>query len=770
MVVIKRDGREVVFNKSKIYNAVHRAADEVDKIHPIKDKDELSKRITERLYSRYKRRNRTISVEEIQDDVETELMKEGRFDLAKAYIKYRYEHELLRNASTLDGKILSIADGVNETVIQENSNKNPTILSVQRDYIAGEVSRDVTNRQLLPDEIRQAHDEGIIHFHDSDYFVQHMMNCCLINLEDMLQNGTVISGTLIEKPHSFSTACNVATQIIAQVASNQYGGQSISLAHLSPFVEISRQKIRQQVYEELNEGIENGEIAMTIGSNHYERYAQRVTERRVRDEVKRGAQTIQYQVITLMTTNGQAPFITVYMNLGEVDDPQGKKDLAMVIEEVMRQRRQGVKNEKGVWITPAFPKLIYVLDEDNVFEGSPYYYLSVMCAGCSAKRLVPDYISAKKMREYKLSLGETEGNGDVYTCMGCRSFLTPDRSGNGWNNIANAGNYQPGKPKYYGRFNQGVVTINLPDVALSALHTWQALEDHDDLKALFETFWEIFDERLELCHRALRIRHERLLGTISDASPIHWQYGALARLKKGEKIDKLLYGGYSTISLGYAGLYECVKAMTGVSHTDPGGETFALQVMQRMNDKCAEWKAAEDIDYSLYGTPIESTTYKFAKCLQQRFGVIEGITDKGYITNSYHVHVTEHIDAFDKLKFEAQFQKLSPGGAISYIEVANLTDNIPAVMTVLRYIYENIMYAEINTKSDYCQVCGWDKEIEIVENERGKLVWRCPNCGNTDKTKMNIARRTCGYIGLNDWNQGRTQEIAERYVHLGGNE
>ncbi len=771
MVVIKRDGREVVFNKSKIYNAVHRAADEVDKIHPIKDKDELSRRITDRLYSRYKRRNRTISVEEIQDDVEMELMKEGRFVLAKAYIKYRYEHELLRNASSLDGKILSIADGVNETVIQENSNKNPTILSVQRDYIAGEVSRDVTNRQLLPDDIRQAHDEGIIHFHDSDYFVQHMMNCCLINLEDMLQNGTVISGTLIEKPHSFSTACNVATQIIAQVASNQYGGQSISLAHLSPFVEVSRQKIRQQVYEELNEGIENGELALTIGSAHYERYAKRVTERRVRDEIKRGVQTIQYQVITLMTTNGQAPFITVYMNLGEIDDPQGKKDLAMVIEEVVRQRRQGVKNEKGVWVTPAFPKLIYVLDEDNIIdEKSPYYNLSVMCAGCSAKRLVPDYISAKKMREYKLSLGETEGNGDVYTCMGCRSFLTPDRSGNGWNNIANAGNYQPGKPKYYGRFNQGVVTINLPDVALSALHTWRMLEDHDDLKALFETFWEIFDERLELCHRALRIRHERLLGTVSDASPIHWQYGALARLKKGEKIDKLLYGGYSTISLGYAGLYECVKAMTGVSHTDPGGEPFALKVMQYMNDKCAQWKAAEDIDYSLYGTPIESTTYKFAKCLQKRFGVIEGITDKGYITNSYHVHVTEHIDAFDKLKFEAQFQKLSPGGAISYIEVANLTDNIPAVMTVLKYIYENIMYAEINTKSDYCQVCGWDKEIEIVEDERGKLVWRCPNCGNTDKTKMNIARRTCGYIGLNDWNQGRTQEIAERYIHLGGDE
>ncbi len=769
MVVIKRNGREVNFDKSKIVNAINKAFEEVEKLTAVGDKDEVSQKIACRLQSRYKHRSHTISIEEIQDDVETELMKEGEYVVAKAYIKYRYEHGLLRNASTLDGKVLSIVDGVNEAVIQENSNKNPSILSTQRDYIAGETSRDITDRLLLPEDIKQAHEEGILHFHDSDYFVQHMMNCCLINLEDMLQNGTVISGTLIEKPHSFSTACNVATQIIAQVASNQYGGQSISLAHLSPFVEVSRQKIRQQVYEELNEGIENGEIAMTIGSNSYERYAQRVTECRVRDEVKRGVQTIQYQVITLMTTNGQAPFITVYMNLGEIDDPQGKKDLAMVIEEVVRQRCQGVKNEKGVWITPAFPKLIYVLDEDNIIEGSPYYDLSVMCAGCSAKRLVPDYISAKKMREYKLSLGETEGNGDVYTCMGCRSFLTPDRSGNGWDNIANAGNYRAGKPKYYGRFNQGVVTINLPDVALSAKKEWEEGEHAGDTQALYDIFLNIFDERLELCHRALRVRHERLLGTVSDASPIHWQYGALARLQKGEKIDKLLYGGYSTISLGYAGLYECVKAMTGFSHTDPeSGKPFALWVMQHMNDKCAEWKAAENIDYSLYGTPIESTTYKFAKCLQRRFGVIEGITDKGYITNSYHVHVTEPINAFDKLKFESQFQKLSPGGAISYIEVANLSDNIPAVMTVLRYIYDNIMYAEINTKSDYCQMCGWDKEIEIVDDGRGKLVWRCPNCGNTDKNKMNIARRTCGYIGLNDWNQGRTQEIKERFVHLGG--
>lgn len=751
MVVIKRDGREVDFDQSKIYNAIFHAFEEVEKLNSVGDKEEISKKITARLQSRYKKRNQTISVEEIQDDVETELMKEGEYIVAKAYIKYRYEHELLRNASTIDGKILSIADNINETVIQENSNKNPTILSTQRDYIAGEVSRDITNRLLLPEEIKKAHEEGIIHFHDSDYFIQHSMNCCLVNLEDMLQNGTVISGTLIEKPHSFSTACNIATQIIAQVASNQYGGQSISLAHLAPFVEVSRKKIRQQVEKEFLK------ISSPDNFKDPEAIISEIVEDRVREEVKRGVQTIQYQVITLMTTNGQAPFITVFMYLGEVSDPQTKKDLAMIIEEVVRQRYEGVKNEKGIWITPAFPKLIYVLEEDNIHEDSPYWYLTELCAQCSAKRLVPDYISEKKMREYKLSKGETEGNGDCYTCMGCRSFLTPDRTGNGWDNIANAGNYQPGKPKYYGRFNQGVVTINLPDVGLSA---------HGD----YDLFWKIFDERLELCHRALQIRHERLSGTLSDASPIHWQYGALARLKKGETIDKLLHGGYSTISLGYAGLYECVKAMTGKSHTDPEAKDFALAVMQYMNDKCKQWKEAEDIDYSLYGTPIESTTYKFAKCLQNRFGVIPGITDKGYITNSYHVHVTEPIDAFTKLKFESDFQRLSPGGAISYIEVANLSDNIPAVLTVIQYIYDNIMYAELNTKSDYCQVCGWDKEIEVVDDGRGKLIWRCPNCGNTDKSQMNIARRTCGYIGLNDWNQGRTQEIKERYVHLGGEE
>jgi len=751
MVVIKRDGREVDFDQSKIYNAIFHAFEEVEKLNSVGDKEEISKKITARLQSRYKKRNQTISVEEIQDDVETELMKEGEYIVAKAYIKYRYEHELLRNASTIDGKILSIADNINETVIQENSNKNPTILSTQRDYIAGEVSRDITNRLLLPEEIKKAHEEGIIHFHDSDYFIQHSMNCCLVNLEDMLQNGTVISGTLIEKPHSFSTACNIATQIIAQVASNQYGGQSISLAHLAPFVEVSRKKIRQQVEKEFLK------ISSPDNFKDPEAVISEIVEDRVREEVKRGVQTIQYQVITLMTTNGQAPFITVFMYLGEVSDPQTKKDLAMIIEEVVRQRYEGVKNEKGIWITPAFPKLIYVLEEDNIHEDSPYWYLTELCAQCSAKRLVPDYISEKKMREYKLSKGETEGNGDCYTCMGCRSFLTPDRTGNGWDNIANAGNYQPGKPKYYGRFNQGVVTINLPDVGLSA---------HGD----YDLFWKIFDERLELCHRALQIRHERLSGTLSDASPIHWQYGALARLKKGETIDKLLHGGYSTISLGYAGLYECVKAMTGKSHTDPEAKDFALAVMQYMNDKCKQWKEAEDIDYSLYGTPIESTTYKFAKCLQNRFGVIPGITDKGYITNSYHVHVTEPIDAFTKLKFESDFQRLSPGGAISYIEVANLSDNIPAVLTVIQYIYDNIMYAELNTKSDYCQVCGWDKEIEVVDDGRGKLIWRCPNCGNTDKSQMNIARRTCGYIGLNDWNQGRTQEIKERYVHLGGEE
>nr|WP_290461199.1 anaerobic ribonucleoside-triphosphate reductase [Acutalibacter muris] len=742
MVVIKRDGREVSFDKTKIRDAAYRALCEVDRLHPIENKENLAERLANRLAFKYKKLHRAISVEEIQDDVETGLMEDGIYEVAKAYIKYRYEHELLRNTSTLDGKILSIADNVNETVIQENSNKNPAILSTQRDYIAGELSRDITERLLLPEEITKAHDEGIIHFHDSDYYVQHMHNCCLVNLEDMLQNGTVISGTLIEKPHSFSTACNIATQIIAQVASNQYGGQSISLAHLAPFVDVSRQKIRKEVEEEFkltNHMIYGGELVELSESANAAVDA--VTEQRVREEVKRGVQTIQYQVITLMTTNGQAPFITVFMYLNEVSDHQTKHDLAMIIEEVVKQRMEGVKNEKGIWITPAFPKLIYVLEDDNITPGTPYYYLTELCAKCSVKRLVPDYISEKKMLENKV---DANGDGHCYTCMGCRSFLTPYLDENG-------------KPKYYGRFNQGVVTINLPDVGLSA-------------GGDFDKFWEIFDERLELCHRALQLRHERLVGTLSDASPIHWQHGALARLKKGETIDNLLYNGYSTISLGYAGLYECVKAMTGKSHTDPEAKQFALDVMQYMNDKCKQWKAAENMDYSLYGTPIESTTYKFAKCLQKRFGVIEGITDKGYITNSYHVHVTEEIDAFTKLKFEAEFQQLSPGGAISYIEIANLSDNIPAVMTVLQYIYDNIMYAELNTKSDYCQCCGWDKEIEIVQNAHGKLVWRCPNCGNTDKNKMNIARRTCGYIGLNDWNQGRTQEIKERYVHLGGGE
>ena len=735
MVVIKRDGREVNFDKSKIRDAAYRALCEVDHLHPIENKENLAERVANRLAFKYKNLHRAISVEEIQDDVENRLMEEGVYEVAKAYIKYRYEHELLRNMSTLDGKVLSIADNVNETVIQENSNKNPAILSTQRDYIAGELSRDITNRLLLPEEITKAHEEGIIHFHDSDYYLQRMHNCCLVNLEDMLQNGTVISGTLIEKPHSFSTACNIATQIIAQVASNQYGGQSISLAHLAPFVDVSRRKIRKEVEEEFKT------IPLDAGCDDVESVIFDIVEGRVREEVKRGVQTIQYQVITLMTTNGQAPFITVFMYLNEVNDPQTKHDLAMIIEEVVKQRMEGVKNEKGIWVTPAFPKLIYVLEDDNIEPGTPYYYLTELCAKCSVKRLVPDYISEKKMLENKV---DANGDGHCYTCMGCRSFLTPYLDGNG-------------KPKYYGRFNQGVVTINLPDVGLSA-------------GGDFDRFWEIFNERLELCHRALQLRHERLVGTLSDASPIHWQHGTLARLEKGETIDKLLYGGYSTISLGYAGLYECVKAMTGKSHTDPEAKQFALDVMQYMNDKCKQWKAAENMDYSLYGTPIESTTYKFAKCLQKRFGVIEGITDKGYITNSYHVHVTEEIDAFTKLKFEAEFQQLSPGGAISYIEIANLSDNIPAVMTVLRYIYDNIMYAELNTKSDYCQCCGWDKEIEVVQNEHGKLIWRCPNCGNTDKSKMNIARRTCGYIGLNDWNQGRTQEIKERYVHLGGAE
>ncbi len=740
MIVMKRDGREDHYSKTKIFNAINKAVKEVT--HGEGD-ESLATKITTRLESRYRKRNRAISVEEIQDDIETELMKEQAFDIAKAYITYRYEHALLRNSNSLDSKIMTIVNGVNEEIIQENSNKNPTINSTQRDYIAGEVSRDLTRKLLLPDDIRQAHDDGIIHFHDSDYFVQHEHNCCLVNLEDMLQNGTVISGTLIEKPHSFATACNIATQAIAQIASNQYGGQSISLTHLAPFVDISRQRIKKQVEEEIKSC--GGDINKV----------DEIVQGRLKEEINRGVQMIQYQVLTLMTTNGQTPFITVFMYLNEAKDQQTKDDLAMIIEETVRQRYQGVKNEKGVWITPAFPKLIYVLEEDNITEGSKYWYLTKLCAQCSIKRLVPDYISEKVMLESKI---DSNGEGHCFPCMGCRSFLTPyiDENGN---------------PKYYGRFNQGVVTINLPDVGLSTVKEMERITYVDDeqyQKRKEEIFWRIFDERLELCHRALRLRHERLLGTLSDASPIHWQYGGLARLKKGETIDKLLYGGYSTLSLGYAGLSECVKAMTGKSHTNPEAEPFALQIMQHMNDKCEEWKKAEDIAYSLYGTPIESTTYKFAKCLQRRFGVIEGITDKKYITNSYHVHVTEKINAFDKLAFESKFQKLSPGGAISYIETANLSDNVDAALAVIKFIYDNIMYAELNTKSDYCQVCGYDGEIQIVENDDGKLIWKCPKCGNTDRNKMNIARRTCGYIGVNDFNQGRTQEIKERYVHLGG--
>lgn len=740
MIVMKRSGQEDKYTKTKIHNAINKAVTEVT--HGEGDST-LADTITNRLDSRYRKRKRAISVEEIQDDIEMELMKEQAYEVATAYIRYRYEHELIRNGSSIDGKVIAIADGVNEEVIQENSNKNPTILSTQRDYIAGEVSKDITRRTLLPKDIKDAHEAGIIHFHDSDYFLQRMHNCCLVNLEDMLQNGTVISDTMIEKPHSFSTACNVATQAVAQIASNQYGGQSISLAHLAPFVDVSRQKIRKCVEKEIQ----------VCGGNMDA--IDEIVETRLREEIKKGVQTIQYQVLTLMTTNGQTPFITVFMYLGEAKDEQTKNDLAMIIEEVVRQRYQGVKNEKGVWITPAFPKLIYVLEEDNIHEDSKYWYLTKLCAECSVKRLVPDYISEKMMLQNKV---DANGEGHCYTCMGCRSFLTPyiDENGN---------------PKYYGRFNQGVVTINLPDVGLSTIKRMEGITYVDDAQyqaCKERIFWEIFDERLELCHRALRLRHERLLGTLSDASPIHWQNGALARLKKGEPIDKLLYGGYSTLSLGYAGLYECVKAMTGKSHTDEEAKPFALAIMQHMNDKCKEWKEAENIDYSLYGTPIESTTYKFAKCLQNRFGIIEGITDKNYITNSYHVHVTEKINAFDKLRFEAEFQQLSPGGAISYIETANLSDNVEAALEVMKYIYDHIMYAELNTKSDFCQVCGYDGEIQIVENDDNKLIWRCPNCGNTDRAKMNIARRTCGYIGVNDFNQGRTQEIKERYVHLGG--
>ena len=732
MRVIKRNGAEVEFDIIKIIAAVTKANDVVDedaRMTPVQ-----IQRIAESVELACQSLGRAPTVEEIQDFVEHQIMAHGAFEVAKRYITYRYTRSLVRKSNTTDDKILSLIECNNEEAKQENSNKNPVVNSTQRDYMAGEVSRDLTNRLLLPEDIVKAHEEGIIHFHDTDYYAQHMHNCDLVNLEDMLQNGTVITGTLIERPHSFATACNIATQIVAQVASNQYGGQSISLTHLAPFVDVSRQKIRKQVLAEIE----------TLGIAPNEDKVTEIVEKRLREEIRRGVQTIQYQVVTLLTTNGQAPFITVFMYLNEARSEQEKRDLAVIIEEMLEQRYQGVKNEQGVWVTPAFPKLIYVLEEDNIHNDSPYYYLTRLAAKCTARRMVPDYISEKKMLELK---------GDVYPCMGCRSFLTPDRfTDAGVGNIANAGNYEPGKHKYYGRFNQGVVTINLPDVALSA-------------GGNIEKFWSIFDERLELCHRALRCRHDRLKGTLSDAAPILWQYGACARLKKGEPIDKLLYDGYSTISLGYAGLYECVKYMTGKSHTDPSATPFALSIMQKMNDKCKEWKTAENIDYSLYGTPLESTTYKFAKCLQKRFGVIEGVTDKGYITNSYHVHVTEPIDAFSKLKFEAQFQHLSPGGAISYVEVPNMQQNLEAVLQVMKFIYDNIIYAELNTKSDYCQVCGWDGEIEIVE-EDGKLIWRCPKCGNTDQDKMNVARRTCGYIGTQFWNQGRTQEIRERVLHL----
>ena len=732
MRVIKRNGAEVEFDIVKIIAAVTKANDVVDedaRMTPVQ-----IQRIAESVEIACQSLGRAPTVEEIQDFVEHQIMVHGAFEVAKRYITYRYNRSLVRKSNTTDDKILSLIECNNEEAKQENSNKNPVVNSTQRDYMAGEVSRDLTNRLLLPEDIVKAHEEGIIHFHDTDYYAQHMHNCDLVNLEDMLQNGTVITGTLIERPHSFATACNIATQIVAQVASNQYGGQSISLTHLAPFVDVSRQKIRKQVLAEVE----------ALGVDPTEDKITEIVEKRLREEIRRGVQTIQYQVVTLLTTNGQAPFITVFMYLNEARSEQEKRDLAVIIEEMLEQRYQGVKNEQGVWVTPAFPKLIYTLEEDNIHEDSPYYYLTKLAAKCTARRMVPDYISEKKMLELK---------GDVYPCMGCRSFLTPDRfTDAGVGNIANAGNYEPGKHKYYGRFNQGVVTINLPDVALSS-------------GGNIEKFWDIFEDRLELCHRALRCRHDRLRGTLSDAAPILWQYGACARLKKGEPIDRLLYDGYSTISLGYAGLYECVKYMTRKSHTDPAATPFALSIMQKMNDKCKEWKTAENIDYSLYGTPLESTTYKFAKCLQKRFGIIEGVTDKGYITNSYHVHVTEPIDAFTKLKFEAQFQHLSPGGAISYVEVPNMQNNLEAVLQVMKFIYDNIIYAELNTKSDYCQVCGWDGEIEIVE-DGGKLIWRCPKCGNTDQDKMNVARRTCGYIGTQFWNQGRTQEIKERVLHL----
>ena len=733
MKIIKRNGTEAVFDSGKIRSAVLRAnacVKEADRIS-----EEELRQIADQVTDYCRQLDRTPDVEEVQDQVERQLMARGHFELCKHYITYRYSRALVRQSNTTDDRILSLIDCSNEEAKQENANKNPVINSTQRDYMAGEVSRDLTERLLLPEDIVKAHEEGLIHFHDMDYYAQHMHNCDLVNLEDMLQNGTVITGTLIEKPHSFSTACNSATQIIAQVASNQYGGQSISLAHLAPFVQVSREKIRRELDAELTE----------VGVAMDEKAREKMVERRLREEVKRGVQTIQYQVVTLLTTNGQAPFVTVYMYLGEAKNDQERNDLALVIEEVLRQRYEGVKNEQGVWVTPAFPKLIYVLEEENIHKDSRYFYLTELAAKCTAKRMVPDYISEKIMRQLK--------GGDVYTCMGCRSFLTPDRfTDKGLGNIANAGNYDPAKHKYYGRFNQGVVTVNLVDIGLSA---------HGDM----DVFWQIFDERMDLCHRALRCRHERLLGTPSDVAPILWQYGALARLQKGEVIDKLLYNGYSTISLGYAGLWECVKALNGKKLTEPEGETLGLEIMRKLNEYTAKWKAAENIDYSIYGTPLETTTYRFAKCLQKRFGVIDGITDKGYITNSYHIHVTEPINAFDKIAIESRFQALSPGGAISYVEVPNMTGNLEAVLQVMRFIYDNILYAELNTKSDYCQVCGWDGEIEIWEDD-GKLVWVCPRCGNRDQNKMNVARRTCGYIGTQFWNQGRTQEIKERVLHL----
>ena len=724
MKIIKRNGAEVGFDITKIIIAITKANEsvaEADRMTPMQ-----IQRIAESVELQCQKMNRAPTVEEIQDMVEHHIMAHGAFEVAKHYITYRYTRSLVRKSNTTDDKILSLIECNNEEAKQENSNKNPVVNSTQRDYMAGEVSRDITNRILLPQDIVDAHNEGIIHFHDTDYYAQHMHNCDLVNLEDMLQNGTVITGTLIEKPHSFATACNIATQIVAQVASNQYGGQSISQTHLAPFVQISREKIRASVRSEFD----------AVGVAVTEDSINAIAEKRLREEIRRGVQTIQYQVVTLLTTNGQAPFVTVFMYLGEAKNQQEKDDLALIIEETLLQRYQGVKNEKGVWVTPAFPKLIYVLEEDNIREGSKYWELTKLAAKCTAKRMVPDYISEKKMLELKV---DKNGNGHCYPCMGCRSFLTPYVDENG-------------KPKYYGRFNQGVVTVNLPDIALSS-------------GGNIEKFWRIFDERMELCHRALMCRHERLKGTLSDAAPILWQYGACARLKKGEPIDKLLYGGYSTISLGYAGLYECVKYMTGKSHTDPAATPFALEIMHRLNDACKKWKAQHNIDFSLYGTPLESTTYKFAKCLQKRFGIIEGITDKGYITNSYHVHVTEPIDAFKKLEFEAQFQHLSPGGAISYVEVPDMQNNLDAVLEVMKFIYDHIIYAELNTKSDYCQVCGWDGEIEVVE-EDGKLIWKCPQCGNTDQDKMNVARRTCGYIGTQFWNQGRTQEIKDRVLHL----